>query len=207
MLYDEIAIYLKSIQKHEIEIKKQINKHPKWHYNQILSLFNIKYPERMKGKSAAEGKQRTNFGKEAARYKLNENNKLCVRHPLNNKNGDDTYFKIPFLHEKNVLIKDIHFNNNHCGRIQLVNYLHKNLWYWYGMNNDIQEQLKFCIKCNSKNKFISLKKKNKIILDKGPHYRYVADLWYLSSEIQKKRDINTFLILLIISANGMVGIY
>ena len=41
-------------------------------------------------------------------------------------------------------------------------------------------------KCNSKNKFISLKKKNKIILDKGPHYRYVADLWYLSNEIQKK---------------------
>ena len=120
--------------------------HPKWHYNQILSLFNIKYPERMKGKSAAEGKQRTNFRKEAARYKLVENNRLCVRNPLNNKNDDDTYFKIPFLHEKNVLIKDIHFNNNHCGRIQLVNYLHKDLWYWYGMNNDIQEQLKSCIK-------------------------------------------------------------
>ena len=120
-LYDEIAIYLKSIQKHEIEIKKQINKHPKWHYNQILSLFNIKYPERMKGKNAAEGKQRTNFRKEAARYKLDENNRLCVRNPLNNKNDDETYFKIPFLHEKNVLIKDIHFNNNHCGGIQLVN--------------------------------------------------------------------------------------
>ena len=66
------------------------------------------------------------------------------------------------MHEKNVLIRDIHLNYNHCGRIQLVNYLHKELWYWYGMNNDIQEQLKSCVNCNSKNKFKSLQKRIKL---------------------------------------------
>ena len=51
MLYDKIANYLKSIQKYDTQIKKEINIHPKWHYNQILSLFNIKYPERMIGQN------------------------------------------------------------------------------------------------------------------------------------------------------------
>ena len=95
--------------------------------NQILSLFNIKYPERMVGQNEAEGKQRKNFRKEAEKFKLDENNRLCVLNPLNNKNQDNLYFKIPFLHEKNVLIRDIHLNYNHCGTIQLVNYLHKEL--------------------------------------------------------------------------------
>ena len=100
MLYDEIANYLKSIQKYDTQIKKEINIHPKWHYNQILSLFNIKYPERMVGQNEAEGKQRKNFRKEAEKFKLDENNRLCVLNPLNNKNQDNLYFKIPFLHEK-----------------------------------------------------------------------------------------------------------
>ena len=95
MLYDEIANYLKSIQKYDTQIKKEINIHPKWHYNQILSLFNIKYPERMVGQNEAKGKQRKNFRKEAEKFKLDENNRLCVLNPLNNKNQDNIYFKIP----------------------------------------------------------------------------------------------------------------
>ena len=95
------------------------------------------------------------------------------------------YYKIPYSHEKNILINHIHINNNHCGRIQIINYLHKNHWYWYGMNHDIQEQIKTCINYYKPNKFKELKKKNKIIIDNGPHYRYVADLWYLNNSIQE----------------------
>ena len=43
--YDEISNYLKSIQKNESSINIQKLKHPKWHINQILSLFNLDYSE------------------------------------------------------------------------------------------------------------------------------------------------------------------
>ena len=35
-------------------------------------------------------------------------------------------------------------------------------------------------------KLKSLSKKMKIIIDNGPHYRYVADLWYLIEEIKEE---------------------
>ena len=66
-LYDEISNYLKSIQKYEIEINKK-KEHPLWHYNQILSLFNIKYPKRMLGKNQINDKKRQLFRKEASKY-------------------------------------------------------------------------------------------------------------------------------------------
>ena len=69
--------------------------------------------------------------------------------------------------------------------VQSINILHKDRWYLFGMNNDIQEQIKICNKCINPNKFISLKKKTKIIIDNGPHYRYLTDLWYLNTEIAK----------------------
>ena len=33
-------------------------------------------------------------------------------------------------------------------------------------------------------------KKIKIILDDGPHYRYVEDIWYLSQELRYVTDYN-----------------
>ena len=51
------------------------------------------------------------------------------------------------------------------------------------MNNDIRNQLKLCLQCCNPKNFIKLKKKNKIILDNRPHYRYVADIWYLNTRI------------------------
>ena len=48
-LYDEILNYLKSKQKYENEIKIKQLIHKNWHYNQILALFDIKYPSRMIG--------------------------------------------------------------------------------------------------------------------------------------------------------------
>ena len=184
-LYDEISNYLKSIQKYENEIKMKQLIHKNWHYNQILALFDIKYPSRMIGKTELDSKKRQLFRKEASKYKLDKNNRLCIINPLNIIEEANIYYKIPYSHEKNILINYIHINNNHCGRIQIINYLHKNNWYWYGMNHDIQEQIKTCINCYKPNKFKELKKKNKIIIDNGPHYRYVADLWYLNNSIQE----------------------
>ena len=52
------------------------------------------------------------------------------------------------------------------------------------MNQEIQNIIKTCTICNQANKYKSLKKKTKIIIDKGPHFRYAADIWYLCDEIK-----------------------
>ena len=61
---------MKSKQKYENDIKLQKKKHPKWHENQILSLFNLNYPDRMCGKSLASIEKRKVFRKELKNYKL-----------------------------------------------------------------------------------------------------------------------------------------
>ena len=53
------------------------------------------------------------------------------------------------------------------------------------MNSDIQVKIILCNKCINQNKFISWKKKSKIIIENVPHDYYVADLWYLNSKIAK----------------------
>ena len=54
------------------------------------------------------------------------------------------------------------------------------------MNNDVQDVLKKCKECINPSKFHALKKKNKIVIDNGPHYRYVSDIWYLNTQISNK---------------------
>ena len=46
---------------------------------------------------------------------------------------------------------------------------------------------------NSKSKFKNIKTGIKIIFDKGPHYRYIADLWYLSKELSNYNGLNYIL--------------
>ena len=58
------------------------------------------------------------------------------------------------------------------------------------MNKDVDNTIKLCKFCDKPNKFKSLTKKIKIILDNGPHYRYVADLWYLNQDIRDITDYN-----------------
>ena len=48
-LYNEIYQFLLSISGYEKEIKLLQIQNPNWHYNQILSKFNLQYPERMQG--------------------------------------------------------------------------------------------------------------------------------------------------------------
>ena len=65
------------------------------------------------------------------------------------------------MHEKDIIVFQAHNENNHCGRITLVNLLHKDKWYCYGMNQGIQNIIQPCTICNQPNKFKSLKKKLK----------------------------------------------
>ena len=183
-LYDEISNYLKSNKKNESSINIQKLNHPKWHINQILSLFNLDYPERISNNSIDNKEKRRIFRKEAKKYSLDKNNRLTVLNPLNREDEKEIFYKIPFLHEKEILVKNSHIDNNHAGRDAIINLLHKEKWYWYGMNKDIANIIKICPNYNKPLKFKSLSKKKKIILDDGPHFRYVADIWYLCKEIK-----------------------
>ena len=42
-----------------------------------------------------------------------------------------------------------------------------------------------CGKCHCENKIEKIEKKPKIIITKGPHIRYQADLWYLPKVLKK----------------------
>ena len=44
------------------------------------------------------------------------------------------------------------------------------------MNREVQATINLSANCNKSHKFKKLKIKLKVILDNGPHYRYVADL-------------------------------
>ena len=52
------------------------------------------------------------------------------------------------------------------------------------MNSEIGNIIKSCKYCNKPFKFKTLSKNIKMILDNGPHYRYIADLWYLNQDIR-----------------------
>ena len=58
--------------------------------------------------------------------------------PLNNINEENKYYKIPYKHEKNILINEYHKKSNHCGREFNYENLLKANWYWYRIIRDIQ---------------------------------------------------------------------
>ena len=192
-LYDEIAIFLFSIKENKKEIEKLVEQNPNWNYNYILSKFKIIYPNRLLGSDSRLQDKRKAFRKYIDSYKLDKNNRLCVLNPNNKDNEKDKYYKIPYKHEKNLLIKEYHSNFNHCGRDLTYENLLKANWYWYGITRDIQDFINYCPECNNSNKFKKLKGKSKIIIENGPHYRYVADIWNIPKEISKKTEYNYIL--------------
>ena len=78
--------------------------------------------------------------------------------------------------ELNNLLNNIHVNNNHCGIKQTLNKLNSDKWYWHGINNAVTSLIKTCPNCSKPGKFKRFKRINKIIMDKGPHFRYIGDL-------------------------------
>ena len=61
------------------------------------------------------------------------------------------------------------------------------------MSNDIYNTIKNCIHCNKANKFKVLKGNIKIIIENGPHYHYVTDIWHLTKKIRKKNGFKYLL--------------
>ena len=191
--YDEIANYLLSIQNHKEEIQALCIQNPNWHYNQILSLIPLKYPKRLEGNDTSVNEKRYTFRKNCLNYKLDKFNRLCILNPLNKENEKEKYYKIPFIHEKNIIITENHANYNHCGKSNTYDNIIKNNWYWYGITRDIQDLINICPICSHPNKYKKLKGKPKIIIENGPHYRYVADLWTIPKVIAEKVKCNYIL--------------
>ena len=187
-LYDEIALFLFSIKEHKEEIDKLSLQNPSWNYNYILSKFNIIYPNRLIGSDSKLQEKRKAFRKYLDSYKLDDNNRLCVLNPVNKGNEKEKYYKIPYKHEKNILLMEYHSNYNHCGRDLTYENLLRANWYWSGITRDIQNYINACPGCNNSNKYKKLKGKTKIIIENGPHYRYVADIWNIPKEICEKTE-------------------
>ena len=71
----------------------------------------------MKGNSQNEIGKRKVFRKELVNYKLDSNNRLLFINPLKNDKEKEILYKIPYEHEKDIIVKQAHNENNHCGRI------------------------------------------------------------------------------------------
>ena len=89
-------------------MKFQKNNHLKWHINQIYSLFNLESSERLSNNSGNNKDKRRIFRKEAEKNRLDKNNRLTILNPLN-KDNKKIYYKIPYLHEKDILVKNMPF--------------------------------------------------------------------------------------------------
>ena len=96
------------------------------------------------------------------------------------------YYKIPYCDEKNILINNTHISNNNSGRESTYKILKKNLGYWFGIYKDILEVIKKCPYCLAPNKYKSLIEKSKIIIEDGPHYRYIGEIFQLPYTIYEK---------------------
>ena len=194
-IYNEIYEFLLSVNKNKSQIEKKIKDFPNMNYNQVLSYFQIVYPDRMNSDSHKDIIQRRAFRKLCSNFKI-ENNRLMKHNPYksNIDKNEDLWYNIPLEEEKINIIDNFHWNNNHCGRDALLDFIKRNNWYWYGFYDEVNEFIKSCPKCdNCKSKFKNIKAPIKIIIDKGPHYRYIADLWYLSKEISLLTGYNYIL--------------
>ena len=187
-MFDEIYNFLKSIEANKNEIMALQAQNPNWHYNQILSKFALRYPKRLEGNENRQLEKRRNFRKLCQSFRLDTNDRLTILNPLDRENETKTFYLIPYKHEKEILINDFHNKNNHSGKTATYQYLINSHWFWYGMTRDIQEVLNSCPYCINPNKYKKLKGKNKIIIEDGPHYRYVADLWNLPNDIAENSE-------------------
>ena len=61
-------------------------------------------------------------------------------------------------------------------------------YYWYGYSNDITKFIDECGICHTEKIKEKLPQIPKIILTKGPHKRYQADIWYLPDELKENTE-------------------
>ena len=91
------------------------------------------------------------------------------------------------IKKKKNILNTIHWNNNHCGRNSMIDFIKRDKWYLYGSYSGITNYIKerpFCN--NSKSRFKQNNTGIKINTVKGPYYHYIADLEFLSKEISLK---------------------
>ena len=50
----------------------------------------------------------------------------------------------------------------------------------------LKNTISICPVCQNPSKFKKIQPKKKVIIENGPHYRYIADLWQLPSTITKE---------------------
>ena len=77
-------------------------------YNQVLSYFDIIYPALMDKKVKNYIKLRQKFRKIAAKYTLDENDRLWIINPLNKNEEKNLLYKIPLKIELNNLLGNTH---------------------------------------------------------------------------------------------------
>ena len=71
----------------------------------------------------------------------------------------------------------MHISNNHCGYKALCNQIILNKYYWEGYTNYVKEYLNECELCNGNKKNNKIIPPVKIILDEGPKYRYIFEIY------------------------------
>ena len=96
--------------------------------------------------------------------------------------------KIPFKGEVYPILKYIHINNNHIGYKNMCNQILLSEFYWLGYSQDITNFLnkwEICLSNKKKNHILS---PLKIIIDEGPKFRYIVDLWEIPEDLSLNTD-------------------
>ena len=53
-------------------------------------------------------------------------------------------YKISYSKEKEIIINNYHWNYNHYGRDEIIDYIKREGWYWYRFLKDIELIIKEC---------------------------------------------------------------
>ena len=187
--YNEIYIYLKSKNNSKIE-SKDITK-------EILP--KRLYDDKLTSNPSTRHKKRLNFWKDSNNnYFIDNENRLCYKY--NPQTNNDTIYK----KEKKILIKKIPFEEELIpllSNAHICNGIHNNLneikkiflngeFYWNSITKEIGSYIEKCEICkvNLFGKKINMPLKQ--ITPEYPHYRYLADIWYLPDTIISQLEEN-----------------
>ena len=76
----------------------------------------------------------------------------------------------------------------HCGYKALCNRIIEEGFYWDGYSKEINNFIKNGHFCNADKKKNKIYPNTKIIIDEGPKYRYIMDLWTLPEELSENTE-------------------
>ena len=85
--------------------------------------------------------------------------------------------KNPYEYEVIPLLKNLHIYNQHCNYKCLCNQVIFNGFFWINYTTDIRNFLSKCEICNGNKIQKKIYAPINIILDEGPKFRYIVDIW------------------------------